>query len=323
MRDSARRRGWIGAGLRSMRVLLGAAIMSVSLLGGCASLPTEPRGGVSPLVYDPQALERATMIVIALPGVLNSVVMYDPAEAWAADGVALARYRFPAMDGLALDHRITVESVIATISDLLEQHPEKRVGLLGYSAGGQLALEAAQALAAYAPRVVVMATAQGFPETLYTSLRGARAVVAIAIGDGTTELPQIWRRYYPILLYGHDGAADPARQADIARIVAQQQARIVYPNRALLSAQAGDLAWRRLRISPELAATPILLLHGDADPSASFAAAERLAAQLPNARLETVAGGGHLIYLTHPEVFDAARAFFLEETAASRVAGVQ
>ena len=46
---------------------------------------------------------------------------------------------------------------------------------------------------------------------------------------------------------------------------------------------------------------PALVIHGDADAAIPVAAAEQMAAALPNARLEVIAGAGHAANLTHAE----------------------
>ena len=286
--------------------------LGVALLAGCATLPDRPPDGVSPLVYDPEDLAASERIVVALPGVLNSVSIFDRAEAWRAEGVGLARYRYPGMDGLAVDHRVTVESAIAQIRALLERYPDKPVGLLGYSAGGQIALEAAAALADRRPRVVVMSSAAGFPETVLTGLRAARHVVVIAVRKGTLDLGEIWLDFYPVLLFGEAVADDPALRARAQAIFEAERDRIVAPSRALIQAQAGDLTWRRLKVGPALRDAPVLILHGRQDPVAPVEAARDLAARLPKARLVELEGHGHLIVLTSDEAFELARRFFLE-----------
>lgn len=289
------------------------ALAALALTAGCASLPSRPPSGVSPLVYDEARLEQADTIVVALPGVLNSVAMFDPLEEKAGPRVVVARYRYPGLDGLALDHRVTLDGVAEEVAALLARHPDKRLGLIGFSAGGQIAIETAARFADRHPRVAVISGAIGFPETVYTALRGGWAVARLSLTLGTFDREKIWRRYYPILLYGEEGAADPANQAEIARIYARQKDGIVIPTYAMLTAQAGDLTWRRLRPLPALADIPILMLHGTEDPSLPIGPVAEMATRLPNARLAPIEGGGHLLYLTHPEVFDRALAHVLAE----------
>lgn len=61
---------------------------------------------------------------------------------------------------------------------------------------------------------------------------------------------------------------------------------------------------------------PVLILWGEADGNFGRAIAERLAADLPNARLQWVADAGHLPMLEAPEVYAAALNTFLAERSA-------
>lgn len=292
-----------------------SAVLLAGLLAACASLPSRPPDGMSSLDYDPEDVAEAERIVIALPGVLNSVSIFEKALAWRADGMAVARYRYPGMDGLDLDHRVTVAGVIAQIRALVDRYPDKPIALLGVSAGGQLALETAAALADRHPRVVVMSGSPGFPETVLTGLRAARYVVVIGVSEGTVDLGKIWKKYYPVLLFGAEGAEDPAMRERIEAISAEQRDRIVTPSYAMMQAQAGDLTWRRLDVGEALAGTPVLILHGREDPVIPVEAARRLAERLPQARLVELEGQGHLIFLTSEEAFDLARDFLLADAA--------
>jgi len=51
---------------------------------------------------------------------------------------------------------------------------------------------------------------------------------------------------------------------------------------------------------------PTLIIHGERDTLAPLAAAEYTAAQMPEARLVTIAGAGHAPFISHPEQFTAA-----------------
>lgn len=294
---------------------LSSAWLAVALLAGCATLPSRPPEGVSSLDYDPEDVAEAERIVIALPGVLNSISIFDKALAWRADGLAIVRYRYPGMDGLELDHRVTVDGVIAQIRELLERYPDKPIALLGYSAGGQLALEAAAALAYRHPRLVVMSGATGFPQTVLTGLRAARYVIVIGVSEGTVDLEKIWKKFYPVLLFGAEGAGDPAMQARIEAIYGEERDSIVTPTLEMMQAQSGDLTWRRLDVDEALRDTPVLILHGQEDPVIPVETARRLAERLPRSRLVELEGQGHLIVLTSDEAFDLARDFLLADAA--------
>lgn len=58
---------------------------------------------------------------------------------------------------------------------------------------------------------------------------------------------------------------------------------------------------------------PTLVLHGDADPIVRLANGKILAARIPDARLHTVPGGGHLFLVTRPEEMAELITGFLRE----------
>jgi pimeloyl-ACP methyl ester carboxylesterase len=58
---------------------------------------------------------------------------------------------------------------------------------------------------------------------------------------------------------------------------------------------------------------PTLILNGTADEAASYENAERLAAEIPGARLYTVEGANHAMLITHKDELDAAIDEFLRD----------
>lgn len=84
------------------------------------------------------------------------------------------------------------------------------------------------------------------------------------------------------------------------------------------ASQAAAIALYRSSSEPDLrdslddVGQPTLILHGEADAIVPVEEARRLAAALPNARLSTIAGAGHVPTMTHPqEIADAINHFFL------------
>lgn len=71
---------------------------------------------------------------------------------------------------------------------------------------------------------------------------------------------------------------------------------------------------------------PVLVVHGDRDRSAPYAAGRAWAERLPNARLLTVAGAAHAPWIEAPDKVVSAIDEFLDggwPTAAERVARPQ
>jgi pimeloyl-[acyl-carrier protein] methyl ester esterase len=159
---------------------------------------------------------------------------------------------------------------------------------------------AALAAAAKAPQhfaklVLIGASASfvrrdGWPEALDPALlAGFRQALADDAGKLLT-------RFAALCHQGHDDGQTPPRT--LARRLSSQND--APPSLAALADGLQALAEADLR--PLLAAVrlPVLLLHGSNDPLMPLAAAERLAALLPNARLETFAGAAHAPFLSEP-----------------------
>lgn len=92
-----------------------------------------------------------------------------------------------------------------------------------------------------------------------------------------------------------------------ARAVSRQLLELADPRPSAAVLMAG-LAWLRdVDLRPELGAVkaPTLLIHGAADPLMPLAAAETLAAAIPDARLEIFADCAHAPFISRPDEFIA------------------
>lgn len=75
------------------------------------------------------------------------------------------------------------------------------------------------------------------------------------------------------------------------------------PDSATLAAGLAELRDTNLKKSVTATRHPTLLIHGEHDPLMPLGAAEWLAAQLPDARLEVFAGAAHAPFLSDPDRF--------------------
>ena len=75
------------------------------------------------------------------------------------------------------------------------------------------------------------------------------------------------------------------------------------PDAATLAAGLAELRDTDLRKSVAATRHPTLLIHGEHDPLMPLAAAEWLAAHLPDAHLEVFAGAAHAPFLSQPDRF--------------------
>ncbi len=98
-----------------------------------------------------------------------------------------------------------------------------------------------------------------------------------------------------------------AQQADLARRVPK----IALDFRATLMDPAAPLDYRRIE-------APALVLRGSGSPAPAQRLAGIVARCLPQARLQTIAGAGHMLPLTHGEAVNQAVAEHLFACGAGR-----
>ncbi|SDI34113.1 Pimeloyl-ACP methyl ester carboxylesterase [Actinokineospora alba] len=207
------------------------------------------------------------------------------------------------------------DRLVEDVEALREQLGLDRVDLLAHSAGTNLA---ALYAARYAERVgaLVLVTPSTYAVGITISPDVRRAVIerrkgepwygqvsaafdSIAAGEGTVE---DWEALVPFT-YGrwddtaraHHAAGEFQRNPDAAEAYAAEGAFSPDSTRAALGA---------------LGAT-VLVLAGDHDLSAPEAAAAELADLFPNAKLVTLARGGHFPWLDDPDWFTETVASFL------------
>lgn len=177
--------------------------------------------------------------------------------------------------------------------------------LCGWSLGAQMAL----AIAARAPEkvrklVLIAGTAsfvqrEGWPHAMPPEM------LADFAADVATDIEAILPRFV-----GGFNRGD-ARSKDVTR----QLLELADP-RPPAATLATGLNWLRdvdLRPLAPLVKAPTLLLHGAADPLMPLPAAEALAALIPGARLEVLAGCAHASSISRPDEFLARMQAFLND----------
>ena len=181
---------------------------------------------------------------------------------------------------------------------------EARLDVVGWSLGGQVALEWARARPARIARLVLVATTPSFV---------ARAGWPHAMSEATLlrfgeELRDAYRatllRF--LALQVHDSREGRATLAKLrARMFDRGE-----PSPAVLAAALALLRTADLRPALGSIATPALVVGGERDAIVPVEATRRLAAALPNARHAAIAGAAHAPFLSHPRAFvDAVGAF--------------
>lgn len=287
-----------------MQRLLTCLVLLV-VVTGCAQQPAGPPGNQSALLFDAQTVAQSEKVAIFIPGALASVNIFGGAQTWGERGYAPVYYRFPGLDGLALDRQLDISSAADTIAAFANQNPGKSYALVGFSTGGPIALEAAAkirsdhpvAVAAISPAVE---RAGGVP----TALRGFRDVTAAAARSKSLNLAVVWPTYWQTLLFGPKGRSDPTKQPTIDRLTEEQKSSIVIPNAAIARSHTRDLRRWTIPDDFDLNNTRVGFFIGLSDPVFSTRQTLRFANALGTGIIYGYPGQGHLLFFTRPDVFE-------------------
>jgi pimeloyl-ACP methyl ester carboxylesterase len=165
--------------------------------------------------------------------------------------------------------------------------------LVGNSFGGGVALRTALAHPDAVPKLVLAAA--GLPDH-----------------EWAEEIRDYWRREEELL---DAGDLDGATQLNLDFWVAPEHNELVRPlQRRALELQTAHaqppVRWPELPPLSELT-MPTLVVVGDRDKRDFRLNAERIAREAPNARLEVVAGAGHLVAIDRPDEFNRLLLEFL------------
>jgi 3-oxoadipate enol-lactonase len=178
-----------------------------------------------------------------------------------------------------------------------------RAALVGESQGARVALEAALT---HPDRVtaLVLASLPGPAPELREFADQEAVLVARGEIDAALEHAQ---RFWVAGPHRRLEDYDPALRERLAAM----------DRRAMTAPQLGP---ERMGLPEDFGAVavPTLVLAGELDRDPVHAMARRLAAEIPGARLEVVAGAGHLVNLERPDEFTRLVAEFLESHAAPR-----
>jgi pimeloyl-ACP methyl ester carboxylesterase len=253
------------------------------------------------------AEERVVVFCHSAPGA--GIFDPDPVETRARN-VRLLSVDRPGYGGshpVAAGDWATVASAADDLAAVLDTLYVDRVGVVGWSAGGRVALALAARRPDLVDRVVVLATPAPDSEVpwiardqrdAFERLRGlppdvVHAELAERLGaivpDDPYSAEALW-------LLGAASADEPALASDGVRIRlgAMLQAAFFQGSRGL----AADIAGYCLQpwgFKPEAVEAKTLLLYGSRDPLAGPRHGRWWHSRLPDARLEVVPGAGHLL----------------------------
>ncbi|HEY3553477.1 MAG TPA: pimeloyl-ACP methyl ester esterase BioH [Casimicrobiaceae bacterium] len=179
--------------------------------------------------------------------------------------------------------------------------------VVGWSLGGQVALEWARVRRARIRKLVLVATTPSF-----VGREGwPHAMSALTLARFGDELRVDFRltlaRFLALQVHGSDeGRATLAMLR--TRLLDRGE-----PAPAVLAAALGLLRETDLRERLASIATPALVIGGDRDAIVPIEATRRLAAALPNARHATIAGAAHAPFLSHTGAFVDVVLAYLDE----------
>lgn len=195
----------------------------------------------------------------------------------------------------------------ATVTQLIDTLPAGTT-LCGWSLGGMLAMAAATQAPRHFSRLALVGSTPAFLQRGGWAAAQPPALLDGFVAAVATDATKTLSRF--VMLFAQGDAA--ARQ--VARALTPLLANALPSSGVLLR----GLGWLRdidLRDTLPALALPTLIVHGESDPLMPFAAAQAMAAALPQARLEGFAGTAHAPFVSDPTRFVALLAGFCHDPA--------
>lgn len=205
----------------------------------------------------------------------------------------------------------TLEMLVDAVDAAIATHA--RLDVVGWSLGGQVALEWARVRPSRIRKLVLVATTPSF----IARAGWPHAMSALTLARFGDELRADYRltlaRFLALQVHGSE--AGRATLGKLRTLLFERGE----PAPTALAAALGLLRETDLRETLPSIATPALVIGGERDVIVPIEATRRLAAALPNARHATIAGAAHAPFLSHAGAFvDAVRAYLDDRAALSR-----
>ena len=279
-------------------------------LTGCFGVPFATQGVQPPLIYEEAELRRADKVVIFIPGALSSVNVFDATTFWEDAGYTRAFYRYPGLDDLPLDHRVTPEVAAANIAAFANAHPDKDIALVGYSTGGPIALLAAPQISkGRSIHVAAMSTAVEYGGGFPTALRGLQDIWRAVAATGSLSREVLWKEFWAGLLYGPAAMDDPAFADRLKRDVALGEKFFVELNPSIALAHTLALPTWELPDYLDLTDISVAFFVGLNDRVFTTADTQEFSRQLGGVTIYGYPEQGHLLFFTQPSVYRDMLAF--------------
>src|SRR5450759_3996103 len=233
----------------------------------------------------PRLIERYRMHLVDLPG---------------------HGYSDPLVAPPPLSLRRIVEAVELAIAETSAPGPGPLL-ILGWSLGGQVALEWARLRPERVGALVLMSTTPSFVQRPDWPHAMAEATLRQFGDELTVAYRQTLQRFVALQVQGSEHARDA-----LASLRSQLFAR-GEPSQQALRDSLELLASSDLRSGIGAISQPVLMSAGDRDTLTPVAAARWLASALPQASLVVVPGAAHAPFLSHPEAVVEALDAFADE----------
>jgi pimeloyl-ACP methyl ester carboxylesterase len=228
--------------------------------------------------------------------------LWDPQRALARDAhLVLPDLR--GHGGSTVAKPASMEAMATDVLALCDHLGLERFGLLGLSMGGYVAL-ALHRLAPTRVRALVLADTHARADTPEQAAGREGLARKLEANDDQVLLQE----FLPKLL-GPRGRADEDLVSDVRAMILSNE-----PD-GLAAALRGMAERPDLREHLPSIACPTLVLVGEEDAVARPALARELAEAIPDARLQGIAGAGHLSSLEEPAAFNEAVGAFVRRTA--------
>lgn len=205
------------------------------------------------------------------------------------------------------------ERCVARIADVVDRLVDGPAHFIGYSMGGRVALGLCVARPALVRSAILIGARAGIEDAADRAQR-IRDDEALADSIEREGVPAFVARWMALPLFASQ------QRLGTARLARARGQRLANRGHGLANSLRGMGAGAQPSLHARLAevAAPICLVVGDEDERFGRVAHE-LAAELPNARIETIPEAGHAAHLENPDAFMTVARAFIGEVDAPQV----